>query len=135
MTHRHDPRLNGREPEFARMSLRPYGIGLGAMHDVADTWIRLGLDVREADVPSALRHGSKLLPLDQYMRRNLRKMVGRHENTPKEVLLKQEIELQPLREAADAHKVSLKKEVIEQQKGRVEGMLKRAEIFKQGKKL
>lgn len=39
MTRADDLRLNGRHPEFARMSLRP-GIGADAMHEVASTLLK-----------------------------------------------------------------------------------------------
>lgn len=71
LTNKHDIRLNGRHPEFSRMSLRP-GIGADAMHDVASTVLQFDLVQKEGDVPSALRHGSRILPLGRYLRRKLR---------------------------------------------------------------
>lgn len=75
MTRYDDIRLDGRMPEFARMSLRP-GLGHNAMHDLADVILRLGLDVSEADVPSALRRGSTVWPLGRYLHNKLREMTG-----------------------------------------------------------
>jgi len=80
MTHRLDIRLDGRHPEFARMSLRP-GIGALAMHNVASDMMRWHLE-KNGDVPTALRYGGKLLPLGRYLRRELRKMVGKNEKAP-----------------------------------------------------
>lgn len=71
LTNKHDVRLNGRHPEFSRMSLRP-GIGADAMHDVASTVLEFDLVQSQGDVPSALRHGSRILPLGRYLRRTLR---------------------------------------------------------------
>lgn len=134
MTHRLDVRLAGREPEFARMSLKP-GIGLDAMHEVASEEMRYSLTERRGDVPSALRHGKKLLPLGPYLTRNLRKMVGRDEKTPQVVLDAQDEEMRAVRESAFNNSRSLKEEVIEATKTQVASMVQRAEIFKQRKKL
>lgn len=84
MTAPDDPRLKGRYPEFARMSLRP-GIGAGMMDETASTLMFHELEKRLADVPSALRHGDKELPLGRYLRRRLRERIGREPGEPKEV--------------------------------------------------
>lgn len=76
MTRYDDPRLHGRMPEFARMSLKP-GIGQSAMHDVAHVIMQLGLDSSEDDVPSSLRRGSTIAPLGRYLTTQLRKMTGK----------------------------------------------------------
>lgn len=81
MTKKDDPRLQGRYPEFCRMSLRP-GIGADAMHDVASVLLQFNLVDLQGDVPSSLRHGSRLLPLGRYLRRKLRTMVGKDEKAP-----------------------------------------------------
>lgn len=73
LTNKHDVRLLGRHPEFARMSLRP-GIGADAMHDVASTVLQFDLVESQGDVPSSLRHGSRILPLGRYLRRHLRNL-------------------------------------------------------------
>lgn len=64
--------------EFSRMSLRP-GIGAAAMADVARSLQSdVGLDEVSlvGDVPSALRHGRKMLPLGRYLRRVIRGELG-----------------------------------------------------------
>jgi len=134
MTAKDDYRLKGRHPEFARMSLRP-GIGADAMWDVASSFMEFGLEDREADVPSALRHGQRLLPLGRYLQKRLRVMVGRDEKAPAEVLEKYKEELRPLREAAFDNSLSLKSEIVRAADQAVLNMEARARIFKQRRKL
>lgn len=77
MTKPDDPRLNGRYPEFARMSLRP-GIGAGALDELTDffkTDLGVSLLNRTGDVPLSLRHGGKDLPLGRYLRSKLREKL------------------------------------------------------------
>lgn len=71
MTRRDDPRLLGRDPEFARMSLWP-GIGADAMGAVSSEIMRYGL----TEVPAGLRHGSTVLPLGRYLKGRLRRECG-----------------------------------------------------------
>lgn len=82
-----DPRLEGRHPEFSRMSLRP-GIGAGAGAALAAAFSgegpRLALEAA-GDVPSQVRVAGKLLPLGSYIRRQARKSLGRVESLPTEV--------------------------------------------------
>lgn len=94
-----DPRLGGRRPEFARMSLRP-GIGYQMMHEVASTLMEHGLDERLVDVPILLQHGRTKYPLGRYLRRKLRTFIGRSPDAPPEALAEYQKEMQPLREAA-----------------------------------
>lgn len=98
MTRADDLRLNGRAPEFARMSLRP-GLGHDAMHEVASSLLAIDID-KLVDVPKTLRHGKKEWPLDTYLRRKLRKLIGRDERAPDEVLEALLEELLPVQEAA-----------------------------------
>lgn len=78
MTAKDDPRLHGRYPEFARMSLRP-GIGAPAIHAVAEAlqnkhgWDEIN---RNGDVPSVLRSAGRTMPLGRYMRARLREELG-----------------------------------------------------------
>lgn len=104
MTFRDDPRLNGRHPEFARMSLKP-GIGAHAMFDVADTLLNFQntLDAM-ADVPGELMVGRSKLPLGRYLHRKLREYVGRDPAAPQAILDKRSAEMFPLRMAARADK-------------------------------
>lgn len=96
-----DARLEGRHPEFCRMSLRP-GIGAGAVHEIASELLKFGLEDTQADVPSALRHGRRLLPLGRYLRRRLREAVGKPPEAPQEVIDAQAEEVRDVYEAAKA---------------------------------
>lgn len=95
MTAKDDERLNGREPEFARMSLRP-GIGAGAVDDIAramDSDAGLQQLIESGDVPLSLKLGRKSLPLARYLRRKLREKMGLSPDTPQEVLQKYSLEM------------------------------------------
>lgn len=78
MTKEDDPRLNGRAPEFARMSLKP-GLGAGAVSAIA---LALNDDEggkllqRDGDVPVVVQHGGRKFPLGRYLRRLLREEIG-----------------------------------------------------------
>lgn len=96
MTGKDDARLEGRHPEFARMSLRP-GIGALAARDVASAlqnrhgWDEIG---RLGDVPNVLKHGRKSLPLGRYMRTKLRaEMNFEVLNEPEEAAIKRSAEM------------------------------------------
>lgn len=88
--------LLGRHPEFARMSTVP-GIGHDALWDVADTLMRHDIG---GDVPTALRHGKRVLPLGRYLTRKLRLMCGKDEETPQATIDKSQRALLPLHQAA-----------------------------------
>lgn len=84
MTKADDPRLNGRHPEFARMSRKP-GIGATAMDIIATQLLTKGgefLLKEQKDVPTVLQHGLKKLPLGRYLRRVLREKIGQNKDTP-----------------------------------------------------
>lgn len=130
MTSKDDVRLDGRPPEFARMSLRP-GIGGDAMWDVASTVLTFDLETPEGDVPSSLRHGTRSLPLGRYLQKRLRKMVGRDEKAPEAVLDKLRAELHPLREAAFDASLPLAKEIVKAADQEVLNMESRQQLFGQ----
>lgn len=142
MTSKDDARLNGRHPEFARMSNRP-GIGANFMHYVASSLLEFNLADTRADVPSALRHGTRVLPLGRYLRRKLRTYVGLDEKTPETVLKELFETLQPLRDLAQAtsdetgerYGEAFKRLVIEQSDQAVLNMEARMKIFKDRKTL
>ena len=94
--------------------------------------MHFNLENSEADVPSALRHGKRLLPLGRYLRRELRKMVGKDEATPEAVIKKLEEEMYPLRLAAarDQEAPSVKQQVKLANKGALANLESRTRIFK-----
>lgn len=85
MTAADDVRLQGRHPEFARMSRNP-GLGAGAVGSLADALNdRFGAQLLAAsrDVPTSLNHGRKSLPLGRYIRGKLREEMGFSDTTGK----------------------------------------------------
>lgn len=136
LTSRDDIRLNGRHPEFARMSLKP-GIGRDFLWDAASTLMSFNLETSQVDVPSTLRHGKKELPLGRYLTRELRKMVGKDAACPPSVLQEQKEKLLPLQKAARSSKdaPSLRHQIILANKGKVASLTTRARIYKQRKTL
>lgn len=134
MTSKTDPKLDGRFPEFARMSLRP-GIGADAMHEIASELMRFNLENTQADVPSALRHGSRLLPLGRYLRRKLRTLVGKDEKTPEQVMEKIAEEMRPLRESAFDASKSFKKAILEQSRQERRNFMSKAKLYERKKTL
>lgn len=138
MTRTDDMRLNGRWPEFSRMSLRP-GIGHGMMHEVASTLMQFNLEHAEADVPVSLRHGKRLLPLGRYLRKTLRTMVGKEENAPEIVLELAKLELQDLLKnqgmditklPPDAKKLAIRDALLTASEGDYNQMLALSRIMK-----
>lgn len=99
MTKGDDPRLCGRHPEFARMSLRP-GLAATAMTDLASvlfTEVGQSSLALTGDVPSVLQHGKKKWPLGRYLRRKLREAVGFASlDTPEAAMQKLSKDLQKL---------------------------------------
>lgn len=71
MTSKRDPRLDGRTPEFARMSLKP-GIGAGAIGNLAQALVdpETG-EVLSSEVPTSIRVNQSLWPLGRYLRGKL----------------------------------------------------------------
>lgn len=132
MTRYDDPRLGGRMPEFARMSLKP-GIGQTAVHDIADAVLRYGLDSSLPDVPSAIRRGSTIAPLGRYLTQQLRLMCGKEINCPDEVLREAAIKLLPLRQAARLSSVlpSFKGQIVEAFRQEVMNRLAKHHVYKQ----
>lgn len=112
MTAADDKRLLGRPPEFALMSKKP-GLGADFMHEVGSELLKHGLDERLVDVPTGLRHGRRVLPLGRYLRRRLRKVIGRDEATPQSELEKSKEEMRPLFKAAFDASRSAKKVIVE----------------------
>jgi len=98
MTGKDDPRLCGRHPEFARMSLKP-GIGAGFMPEVASALLSHNLDTL-TDVPTSLAHGKYVRPLGRYLTRQLRMHMGRMPDAPPEKIAEQKAKLRLVHETA-----------------------------------
>lgn len=79
LTNAEDPHvqkiLQGRHPEFARMSRRP-GIGRHAMSVVASTLSSSGYVDLSEDAPAFLQIGKRKIPLGRYLLRALREALG-----------------------------------------------------------
>lgn len=131
MTRYDDVRLDGRMPEFARMSLNP-GLGHNMMFDLADTILRLDLHESEPDVPSGLRRGSQMWPLGRYLHHKLREMTNTHE-VSKDVEIARSIErftrLQELLANKSLAPTASKEEIIEAFKQDVLNRTSRHRIF------
>ena len=136
MTSKDDPRLDGRHPEFGRMSLRP-GIGVNSLHEVASTLMEFNLDKMQDDVPSSLRHGNKVFPLGRYLRRKLRVMLGKPENTPHEISQAIQKELRALYEDSSFFEEgkSYKEHLLSKGKQKAASLIGRTNIYKGNKKL
>lgn len=70
MTSSEDIRLDGRHPEFARMSRRP-GLGFAMAQRIAHELKAAGV-TDWADAPRALRHGKRLWPMGQALSKRVR---------------------------------------------------------------
>jgi len=77
MTAKTDPRLEGKYPEFARMSLRP-GVGRPACAVVAAALSGHSATVATCslDVPGVVRIDGKKMPIGRYLKRGLREEMG-----------------------------------------------------------
>lgn len=134
MTRGDDLRLHGRPPEFCTMSLRP-GIGADYMWEVASALLANALDETMVDVPVSVGSGRKQLPLGRYLRKKLRVMIGRSDETPEEVLKAMAEEMRPLREIAFDASRSFSSEVVsagEQRRRNIDAM---DEIYKSVRRL
>jgi len=129
MTGKSDARLNGRAPEFAEPSRRP-GIGRSAMDEVAKVLRELNLADGLSDVPTSLRHGTRLLPLGRYLRRYLRKSLGRDEKISQAAMDELSRQMFDVRMAAraDAQNPSLKAHVKAANAGRVASVIARSKL-------
>lgn len=136
MTGRDDLRLLGRHPEFSRMSNRP-GIGADMMHEVASTLMSYKLDETQADVPSALRHGPRVMALGRYLHRKLRTYVGKSPDSPEAVQAEQKAEMQRLRDAQTSvpGRKSLRDVYLEENRGKLNNLEGKQRIRKQRKSL
>lgn len=141
MTKKDDGRLNGRYPEYARMSLRP-GIGAGAMSDVAAVlrtpYAQMEIDAT-GDVPSCLHSGRKSMPLGRYLRRVLRKELGGNGDTPleaqKNLALKMRVLLESYAKTQENPSFSLGQLFVDMNKQKVLNLEAKALILEGNKKI
>ena len=83
LTKSHDARLEGRFPEFQRMSNRP-GLGANAVDPIAEAlFSRFGKSMLtdEGDVPAVIYQGGRPIYLDRYIRQKLRDAIGVNDAT------------------------------------------------------
>lgn len=116
-------KLNGRHPEFARMSRRP-GIAAGFSDEVASSLLQHDL-VGAQHVPTHLSHGTRRLPLGSYLRDKIRERIGVSKDELKEYnIAKSKAELSALHESAYSTAPSgfkafaFQQAIIEDSKGR-----------------
>lgn len=117
MTQTNDPRLHGRYPEFARMSLRP-GIGGGATNEIARVFLAHGNHL--PDVPSVYRTLGSKRPFGRYLQKRTRKAAGRDEKAPQSVhdAISEAMLPLRLRARADEENPSLSYHIQEEYKGK-----------------
>lgn len=130
---RNDMRLLGRYPEFSRQSLKP-GIGVGMMDEVASTMLQFDLETTESDVPVALRHGRKMLPLGRFLRRKLRQRIGRDVKTPQVEIDRYQAEMSDVRKSAFDASQSFEKALTRHFEGHAANLEGREKIFRQRRK-
>lgn len=85
--------LEGRHPEFARMSLVP-GVGYGGLAKLRDAVMKYDFVDKNGDVPFFLGQGRGKIPLGRYLRSKLRILCGYDEKTPEAILARWQQELQ-----------------------------------------
>lgn len=150
-----DPRLQGRHPEFTRMSLRP-GIGALAVDDIVKSLSgSLGKRMLDAtgDVPLSIKIGGKDVPLGRYLRRKIRQGLDLYKvnpatgeityGTPEKILSQFETEMRALLEAelgSASHSSPWSKErvgekLVELSKGKSLTKTARDKIYKSRRKL
>lgn len=98
MTKKEDPRLNGKYPEFQRMSLKPGigGLSISAIAKVYNSKAGKQEYLSKGDVPLHLTQAARHLPLGRYLRAKLRKSLGLDEKTPQKILASLREEMQKL---------------------------------------
>lgn len=144
MTSKDDPRLNGKYPEFVRMSRRG-GIGMLAAIDIVDLLTtKHGCNHLEkvGDVPYSLNHGGRAFPLGRYLRRRIRETLGMPQEWKEKNLREYtenlramwQVERDAPQYSPDA-KVSLRTFLLEKYAGKVKSLEVRSKIYKQRKTL
>lgn len=125
-----DERLRNRHPEFCRMSLRGGGLGLNALPEIASVLLEYDLAASQGDVPSSLRHGSRLLPLGRYLRQKLRLQVGMPAHAPASTLNEAQARLLPLLQTSIRNQTSLKMEVQKASDQKIKSLIAKSHIYR-----
>lgn len=139
MTSSDDPRLNGKHPEFARMSLKP-GIGATAIRLVADELMTehgSKIIARDDDVPAVLTYGSKTFPIGRYLRQKLRETIGipeRGYEAPAVKKFVEELSVVYKEEKANS-KVTRKIALVRRGQGKIDSIEAKHKIFNKKVKL
>jgi len=128
LTKAQNPRLDGRTPEFARMSRMP-GIGHSIALEVAEQLLTehgsKALLV-DGDVPFSLKLGRKSLTLGRYLRRVIREAIGMEDSWPDQAREAYMEKLWELRQAAPPG--TPLSELVQQPQAAL-NLIKRTEIF------
>ena len=96
-----------------------------------------GVDLlKEGDVPHALKTNGKMMPLGRYLRRQIRKRMGIHEDTPEEILLELRNEnvaktFELWKETGYKENTDQAKLMLDANKQRVRNIEKKASLYKQ----
>lgn len=137
MTQEGDWRLDGRTPEFARMSRNP-GIGAPALVQLAEHLFKTtGWDIlKERDVPKSLRVDGKLLQLGRYLRDMLREEIGMspewRENLKQEWIDETQEKVHALRLAAKTPPISEMVAFVESSLGKIQSVEARSKLRRKG---
>lgn len=130
MTSKHDQRLKGRHPEFARMSNQNGGIGICAVPGLAQVGAqRIKAGVAD-DVPHTVRFEGKTHQLGRYLRQQTRKAMGGDGKAPDHVRREAEAKMLPLLANSRVHPVdiTLKKQLVSKAQGSINAIKARSEI-------
>lgn len=136
MTSKHDRRLDGREPEFSRMSNQNGGIGIPSVPGIAAVARERLKSGVSNDVPTAVRIAGKISPLGRYLRKQVRLALGGDGKAPQEVIDEMEKEMLPLYILAksDPENITLKKQIIARCRGDVASLKARQEVYNSRKR-
>lgn len=133
MTSKHDTRLEGRQPEFAAMSLQNGGIGTPAVPELARRSAKQNYDVIST-VPLA---SGKPGLIGRYLKKKVRMHMGSPDGKAPDYVQKDaEAALLPLLKAAriDKEVNTLKKQIQKASKGKLDSLKAREEMFNSRKR-